>query len=55
MITNNYQLLDTATEVTKLGLTYTKYCIRFIDVVYKRRIESDDSTIHTGTPKPDAF
>ena len=42
-------------RVTQTGAKYTKYCIRFIDVVYKRRIESDDSTIHTGTSKPDAF
>ena len=55
MITNKNQLLFPAPELPKPGLTYTKYCIRFIDVVYKRRIESDDSTIHTGTSKPDAF
>ena len=45
MITNKNQLLIPATDLTKLGLTCTKYFM-CIDMVYKRRSEYDDSIIH---------
>ena len=42
MITSKNQMLIPATELSKLRLTYTK-CI---ELVYKRRSQSNDSIIH---------
>ena len=47
MITNKNQLLIPAQELTKPGLTCTKYCLRCIDMVYEKRSENNNSISHT--------
>ena len=47
MITNKNQLLIPAPELAKPGLTCTKYCLRYIDMVYEKRSENNNSIIHT--------
>ena len=49
MIRSKCQLLNPATELTQLGLTRTNCFIRCVDMVHKRRSESDDSIIYSRT------